>query len=203
MIKCICIFDIFLTHLSAYFFACSASSAYLLIFASCIFYDFCIFCTRQISGSCTTTNICPGSLLIDLNKSLESLQVLFVFKVFSWYCPLELEAAASIWRCWNGIQDLFSFTAHMCYGGLAHIQSSCATIKQSYIYIKYASYVKYVLVSCDLCTPPAQKHWHLYVFSSQHRASYQLRKEEAPYRTRYYLFCAFRDSWPRMNTISW
>ncbi len=57
------------------------------------------------------------------------------------------------------------------YGGLALIQPSCATIKQSYVQnmqnmqkTKYAGYVKYYLVSCDLCTPPVQKHRHLCAF---------------------------------------
>jgi hypothetical protein len=56
-------------------------------------------------------------------------------------------------------------------GGLAHIQKSYATTKQSYIqhaeyaeYTKYTEDVKYGLISIDLCTPSVQKHWHIRVF---------------------------------------
>ncbi len=48
------------------------------------------------------------------------------------------------------------------YGGLAHIQPSCAITKHSYIqdaeyteYTEYIEYVKYELILCDLCTPPS------------------------------------------------
>ncbi len=46
--------------------------------------------------------------------------------------------------------------------------------KQSFIqnaeyakYAKYAEYAKNDLISSDLCTPPAQKYWHIRAFSSR------------------------------------
>ncbi len=51
--------------------------------------------------------------------------------------------------------------------------------------LKFTEYVKYDLVSWELCIPPALLHRCISVFSSQRQSSYRLTIEEASCRTRY------------------
>ncbi len=83
-------------------------------------------------ASCSRTTTCNRlcCALFCCKKRLQSRLLPFASRtVSSLYCWQEQEAAFPVWRTLESHQDLCWFHALVYYGGLAHIQPSCAITK--------------------------------------------------------------------------